>query len=112
MGVAPGGVDGGSPVKAVRVVASAMADATGTFVSSRQPAGTHPCFVGSGSTRPDPAGSRCTTHHPRALDVMMNVSPLRRFQMLDSGSGVEIHLHNNIKLILLLGHVRIYGYRI
>ena len=39
-------------------VASAMADATGTLVSSRQPAGTQPCLDVSVSTIPEPVGSR------------------------------------------------------
>lgn len=57
-------------------VASAIADATGTFVSSKQPAGTHPCFEVSVSTIPEPVGSRCTTHQPRARERMTKVSPL------------------------------------
>lgn len=59
-----------------RAVASAIAVATGTFVSRRHPAGTHPCFDVSGSTKPEPAGSRWTTHHPRARESMIKVSPL------------------------------------
>lgn len=57
-------------------VASAIADATGTFVSSKQPAGTHPCLLASTSTMPAPVGSRWTTHHPRALDKITKASPL------------------------------------
>ena len=81
IGVAPGGVEGGDiDVTPILAVASAMAAATGTFVSNKQPAGTQPCFDVSGSTRPEPAGSRCTTHQPRARDKMMKVSPLIKFQ--------------------------------
>lgn len=58
-------------------VASAMADATGTLVSRRHPAGTHPCLTMSVSTMPEPVGSRCTTHQPRARDRMTKVSPLK-----------------------------------
>lgn len=78
MGVFPAGDDGAEliPFDIPRVVASAIAVATGTFVSSRHPAGTQPCLDVSGSTKPDPAGSRCTTHHPRARERMMKVSPL------------------------------------
>ena len=57
-------------------VASAIAEATGTFVSRRHPAGTQPCLTISVSTIPEPVGSRCTTHQPRARDRMTNVSPL------------------------------------
>lgn len=57
-------------------VASAIADATGTLVSSRQPAGTQPCLLVSVSTTPDPEGSRWTTHQPRARERITKVSPL------------------------------------
>ena len=57
-------------------VASAIADATGTFVSSRHPAGTQPCLTMSVSTMPEPVGSRWTTHQPRARERMTKVSPL------------------------------------
>jgi hypothetical protein len=82
IGVLDTGVSGGeSPLDEPELplfaaVASAIADATGTFVSSRQPAGTHPCLTRSVSTMPEPVGSRCTTHHPRARERMINVSPL------------------------------------
>jgi len=71
---------GGEPVvePAFAAVASAIAEATGTLVSSKQPAGTQPCLTISVSTIPDPVGSRWTTHHPRARDKMMNVSPLHQ----------------------------------
>lgn len=59
-------------------VASAIADATGTLVSRRHPAGTHPCLTMSVSTMPEPVGSRWTTHQPRARERMMKVSPLHR----------------------------------
>jgi hypothetical protein len=58
-------------------VASAIADATGTFVSSRHPAGTQPCFTISVSTIPEPVGSRWTIHQPRARDRITKVSPLQ-----------------------------------
>ena len=58
-------------------VASAIAEATGTLVSRRQPAGTQPCLTISVSTMPDPVGSRCTTHQPLARDRITNVSPLQ-----------------------------------
>lgn len=70
MGVLPAGVIGGEPELLLAVddevskpfvfdaVASAIADATGTLVSSRHPAGTHPCLDISVSTIPDPVGSR------------------------------------------------------
>jgi len=57
-------------------VASAIAEATGTFVSRRHPAGTQPCLTMSVSTMPEPVGSLWTTHHPRARDKMTKVSPL------------------------------------
>lgn len=78
IGVFDAGVSGASAEPFFAAVASAMAEATGTFVSKRQPAGTQPCFAVSGSMTPDPVGSRWTTHQPRALDKMMNVSPLFR----------------------------------
>lgn len=56
--------------------ASAIADATGSFVSNRHPAGTQPCLDVSASIWPVPTGSRCTTHHPLARDRITNVSPL------------------------------------
>lgn len=62
---------------AFAALASAIADATGTFVSRRQPAGTQPCLDVSVSSIPDPVGSRCTTHHPRARESIMKVSPLK-----------------------------------
>lgn len=64
------------PEALAAAVASAIADATGTFVSNKQPAGTHPCFEVSVSTTPEPVGSRCTTHQPRARERMTKVSPL------------------------------------
>lgn len=78
MGVLESAANGISedPAALESAVASAIADATGTFVSSRQPAGTQPCFEVSVSTTPEPVGSRCTTHHPRARDRITNVSPL------------------------------------
>lgn len=57
--------------------ASAIAEATGTFVSNRQPAGTHPCLTVSASTIPEPVGSRWTIHHPLDRERMIYVSPLR-----------------------------------
>ena len=68
---------GGEPESDFLAVASAMAEATGTLVSSRQPAGTQPCLLVSVSTMPDPVGSRWTTHQPRARDKMTKVSPLQ-----------------------------------
>jgi len=65
--------EGDPPLAAV---ASAIADATGTLVSKRHPAGTQPCLTISVSTTPEPEGSRWTTHHPRARDRMTKVSPL------------------------------------
>lgn len=64
------------PLDAFNALASAIADATGTFVSSKQPAGTQPCLLVSVSKIPDPVGSRWTTHQPRARDSMTKVSPL------------------------------------
>ncbi len=70
IGVFPAGVIGGEPELLLAVeddvskpfvleaVASAIADATGTLVSSRHPAGTHPCLDISVSTIPEPVGSR------------------------------------------------------
>ena len=49
---------GGVEDDAFAAFASAIADATGTFVSSRQPAGTHPCLLVSVSKTPEPVGSR------------------------------------------------------
>jgi len=46
------------PFDAFAALASAIADATGTFVSSRQPAGTQPCLLVSVSRTPEPVGSR------------------------------------------------------
>jgi hypothetical protein len=56
----------------------ACASVSGTRVSSRWSAGTQPCRAASASasTIPVPAGSRWTTHQPRARETMMNVSPL------------------------------------
>jgi hypothetical protein len=80
IGVFDTGVSGGEPgleePGPVLTVASAIADATGTFVSKKQPAGAHACLVPSLSTIPEPVGSRCTTHHPRARDRITKVSPL------------------------------------
>lgn len=83
--------------------ASSMAVDTGTFVSSRQPAGTQPCFEASASIAPLPSGSRWTTHHPLAREIMMKLSPL----VTDSVtfSEKEGYLHDYIKLILLFSHV-------
>lgn len=82
MGVFDTGVDGGEPltiaVLLLAAVASAIAEATGTLVSSRHPAGTHPCLTISVSTIPEPVGSRCTTHQPRARESITKVSPLDR----------------------------------
>ena len=59
MGVFEAGDEGGDPFAEARAAfASAMAEATGTFVSKRQPAGTHPCLLVSGSRIPFPVGSR------------------------------------------------------
>lgn len=59
------GEDGGVPdedADAVRedpaALASAIADATGTLVSRRHPAGTQPCLLVSVSRIPEPVGSR------------------------------------------------------
>jgi len=49
------------PFNAFAALASAIADATGTFVSSRQPAGTQACLLVSVSRMPEPEGSRWTT---------------------------------------------------
>jgi hypothetical protein len=70
------GGDNEDPLDIFAAFASAMADATGTFVSRRQPAGTQPCLLVSVSRTPEPVGSRCTTHQPRARERMTNVSPL------------------------------------
>ena len=62
MGVLEAGVPGADSIEEdepfFAAVASAMADATGTLVSRRQPAGTQPCLAVSASTIPDPVGSR------------------------------------------------------
>lgn len=74
-----GGVpaDGADPDREdAAALASAIADATGTLVSRRQPAGTQPCLLVSVSRTPEPVGSRWTTHHPRARERITNVSPL------------------------------------
>lgn len=77
IGVLDAGVWGGVPFDPVlAAVASAMADATGTLVSRRHPAGTHPCFTISVSITPEPLGSRWTIHQPRARDRITKVSPL------------------------------------
>ena len=57
-------------------LASAIADANGTFVSRRQPAGVKPSLLVSVLMMPAPVGSHCTRHQPRAWDRMTNVSPL------------------------------------
>lgn len=76
------------PEALAAAVASAIADATGTFVSNKQPAGTHPCFEVSVSTTPEPVGSRCTTHQPRARERMTKVSPLYAWmRQLLAGEG-------------------------
>ncbi len=54
IGVFETGVVGEGPFAAF---ASAIAEATGTLVSSRHPAGTHPCLLVSGSRTPEPDGS-------------------------------------------------------
>ncbi len=76
IGVLDAGVPGTSVELLFAAVASAMAEATGTFVSRRHPAGTQPCFAVSESTMPEPVGSRWTNHQPRALERIMKVSPL------------------------------------
>jgi hypothetical protein len=60
IGVLDIGVCGGDPEDddPLAAVASAIADATGTLVSSKQPAGTQPCLTMSVSTMPEPVGSR------------------------------------------------------
>lgn len=60
IGVLEMGVCGGDPEldDPLAAVASAIAEATGTLVSSRQPAGTQPCLTISVSTMPEPVGSR------------------------------------------------------
>lgn len=79
IGVLDTGEPGGEPdvEPPFAAVASAMAEATGTLVSRRQPAGTQPCLATSVSTTPEPVGSRWTTHQPRARERMTKVSPLR-----------------------------------
>jgi len=76
IGVLDAGDGIGEPNPECFAVASAMAEATGTLVSSRHPAGTQPCLLVSVSTTPDPVGSRCTTHQPRARERITKVSPL------------------------------------
>lgn len=108
IGVFEAGVSGSSAELFFAAVASAMAEATGTLVSKRQPAGTQPCFAASGSTIPDPVGSRWTTHQPRALDKMMNVSPLSKTVKLCTNQRKRrYHSHHNIKFIILFCHIRI-----
>ncbi len=68
--------------------AAAIAEATGTLVSRRQPAGTHPCLTMSVSTTPEPVGSRCTIHHPLDRESMMKVSPLENRYLMGFGLRV------------------------
>lgn len=110
IGVFDAGVSSASVELLFAAVASAMAEATGTFVSKRQPAGTQPCFAVSGSTMPEPVGSRWTTHQPRALDKMMNVSPLFdtiRICGMQKKRNMKRYSHHYIKFIILFCHVRI-----
>lgn len=59
IGVLEMGVCGGDELDdPLAAVASAIAEATGTLVSRRQPAGTQPCLTMSVSTMPEPVGSR------------------------------------------------------
>lgn len=58
MGVFDAGIVGEPPFRALAAFASAIAEATGTLVSSRQPAGTQPCLLVSVSRTPVPDGSR------------------------------------------------------
>lgn len=83
-GDAGGDID--EPLDNFAALASAIADATGTFVSRRQPAGTQPCLLVSVSRTPEPVGSRCTTHQPRARDKMTNVSPLINYIQTDGNT--------------------------
>ena len=71
------GLRGGDDDEPPAAAAEAIAVATGMRVSRRQPAGTQPCLLVSESTWPEPAGSRCTTHQPRAREMITKVSPLR-----------------------------------
>src|SRR5712671_3646732 len=98
----------GSELGPEALLASAKAVATGIRVSRRHPAGTQPCLLVSESTIPVPAGSRCTTHHPRARDMITNVSPLFIVDQIGGRHSKRRHVHNDIKFILLLRHVRVY----
>jgi len=117
MGVLETGVSSGDPdvVPFLAAVASAMAEATGTLVSSRQPAGTHPCLTMSVSTMPDPVGSRWTTHQPRARERMTNVSPLKRSKGRLVSTWMIIfqrYSHNNVEFVFLFCHIWVYSDRI
>jgi hypothetical protein len=115
MGVLETGELGGDPVAEApfAAVASAIADATGTLVSSRHPAGTQPCLTMSVSTMPEPVGSRWTTHQPRARDRITKVSPLyHRCVRSQYHTKKSCVLHNYVKFVLLLSHVGIYGHSV
>lgn len=97
-------------------VASAIADATGMFVSSTHPLGMRPFTDNSESAViPDPVGSRWTTSQPLSRDETTKVSPLH--QNPDQWVGEEISrgegdVHSDIELVALLCRVGVYSHRV
>jgi hypothetical protein len=65
----------------------AMANAMGTFISSRHLACTRPCFDMSGSMSPVPVGSCWTTRHPLAHERMTSISLFSSSMAIHQGPG-------------------------